>query len=458
MNGEKIYYTRILSPVHVGCDEVYEPMGFVVDENTCTLTAFDPLEFFRHLGQQDKDRLTAICRKGSLESIMELYKFMRNKRFDGYVLDVCRGFVEHYKKSLSASIKDSKKIQQELNNFTIARTAFSPITQQPYIPGSAIKGALRTAYLNQLAVGESVPYDLKDRKAAEILEKGLLHYQDLQNDPFRLLKVSDFHPVRSCRTKIVYAVNEKKKVSNKPAKGPYQILEIIEPGAVFAGTINVLAPLTKEVIRTHLNKKALLDSAVVFYTKEKDRENNELAEIAVPADRMDSVDSPIPLRMGRHSGAESVTIDGHRNILIMQGGNRSATHGPRATTFWLASESAVNYEKSQLRPFGWVVLSTVTPKSPIGEKEIIKLRLPEDPVKLAAPQREELKPVDKFIASIKQFEAADAGKICSTIDNALKYLASEEDKRKFAQAVKEHMGKDFKKSKASTKLEPFLRV
>jgi len=162
MNEEKIFYIRILSPVHVGCDEVYEPMGFVVDENTCTLTAFDPLEFFRHLGQQDKDRFTAICRKGSLESIMELYKFMRKQRFDGYALDVCRGFVEHYKKTLSASATDSKKIQQELNNFTIARTAFSPVTQQPYIPGSAIKGALRTAYLNHLAAGESVSYDRKD--------------------------------------------------------------------------------------------------------------------------------------------------------------------------------------------------------------------------------------------------------------------------------------------------------
>lgn len=457
MSEEKTNFIRIISPVHVGCDEVYEPMGFVVDENTCTLTAFDPLDFFRHLGQQDKDHFTAICRKGSLESIMELSKFMRNKRFDGYVLDVCRGFVEHYIKSLSASIKDSRKIQQELNNFTIARTAFSPTTQQPYIPGSAIKGALRTAYLNRLAAGESVPYDLKDRKAAEILEKGLLHYQDLQNDPFRLLKVSDFHPVGTCRTKIVYAVNEKKKISNKPAKGPYQILEIIEPGAVFAGTINVLAPLTKEVIRTPLNEKALLDSAVVFYTKEKDREDNELDEITVPAVRMTAQDGTIPLRMGRHSGAESVTIDGHRNILIMQGGDRPATHGTRATTFWLASESSVNYPKSQLRPFGWVVLSTVPPKSPIGEKEIIEPVLPEVAVKLAAPQREELKPVDKFIADIKQLGATEAGKIGSTIDNALKNLASEEDKSKFAQAVKEHVGKDFKKSKARIKLDPFLR-
>jgi len=218
-----------------------------------------------------------------------------------------------------------------------------------------------------------------------------------------------------------------------------------------------MAPLTKEVIRTPLNEKALLDSAAVFYTKEKDREDNELVEIAVPAVRMDSVDSAIPLRIGRHSGAESVTIDGHRNILIMQGDDRPATHGTRATTFWLASESSGNDQKNQLRPFGWAVLSTVPPKSPIGEKEIIEPKLPEDPVKLAAPQREELKPVDKFIASIKQFEATDAGKICSTIDNALKYLASEEDKRKFAQTVKEYMGKDFKKSKARTKLEPFLR-
>lgn len=460
MNKEKIFYMRILSPVHIGCDEVYEPTGFTIDENANTLTAFDSLDFFRSLSTEDKNSFAAICRKGSLESIIELYKFMRNKQFDGHRRAVCRGFVEHYEKSLSISITNHKKIQQELNDFTIARTAFNPITQQPYIPGSAIKGALRTAYLNYLAVNEKVvPYKSNDKKAAENLEKSLLHYQDIKNDPFRLLKVSDFQPVGLCRTKIVYAVNEKKKVSDKPAGGPYQTLEIIEPGAVFFGTIDVLTPPAINVISVPLkDKKALLDSASVFYTKEKSREDKELAEITLPSLKIDTVqDGTILLRVGRHSGAESVTIDGHRNIRIKLNDGKT-TQGTRATTFWLASESSVNYQKNRLRPFGWAALSTVPPLLPVEGRDIIKSGPSEDLVNLAVPQREDLEPVDKFIAAIKQLEANDAGKIGSTIDNALRNLASDEDKSKFAQAVKDYMGKDFKKSKAKIKLGQFLEI
>src|SRR3989339_422674 len=233
MNTENRFYIRILSPVHIGCDEVYDPTGFVVNENAATLTAFEPLDFFRSLGVQDKKRYADTCRMGTIESILELYKFMKGKQFRGHTVGMCDGLVAQYQKTLGISVRDRKKIQQELNNFSISRTSFSPTTQKPFIPGSAIKGALRTAYLNHVAKDKRVPYDRKDRKAGDILEKGLLDYQKLENDPFRLLKVSDFHPVGPFRTKIVFAVNEKKIPSEFSARGPYQILEIIEPGAIF---------------------------------------------------------------------------------------------------------------------------------------------------------------------------------------------------------------------------------
>jgi hypothetical protein len=214
-----------------------------------------------------------------------------------------------------------------------------------------------------------------------------------------------------------------------------------------------MTPPARNIIRIPLkDEKVLLDSASVFYTKEKSREDKELAEISLPSLKIDTVqDGTILLRVGRHSGAEAVTIDGHRNIRIKLNDGKT-TQGTRATTFWLASESSVNYQKNRLRPFGWAALSTVPPILPVEGKDIIKSGPSEDLVNLAVPQREDLEPVDKFIAAIKQLEANDAGKIGSTIDNALRNLASDEDKSKFAQAVKDHMGKDFKKSKARIKV------
>jgi CRISPR-associated protein Cmr6 len=76
--------------------------------------------------------------------------------------------------------------------------------------------------------------------------------------------------------------------------------------------------------------------------------------------------------------------------------------------------------------------------------------------KLEPQKLQERSPREKWCDSIKGFKANEAGKIGPTIDNALKELISEDDKQKFAQFVKIHMGKAFKGSKAKEKLKNYL--
>lgn len=359
MNEQTMFYIKILAPVHIGCDEVYEPAGFVINEPAAMLAAFDPLDFFRSLDAQTKDRYAVICRKGTVESIVELYKFMKNRQFEGpsVKVNLSKEFVNHYKESFS---KNTRDFQKELNQFSIARTSYNPTTQKPYIPGTAVKGALRTAYLNTLAKSRKINIDRHDKKKGETLEKGLLDYKTLEKDPFRLLKVSDFHPVGPCSTKIVYAVNEKKKESSRfRARGPYQILEVIEPGAVFTGTIQVLDPLVREAIKNPLKKEAVFKSAKIFYDKEMHRENDELKTAGIPAFSAVNENDANLLRLGRHSGAESITVEGYRYIKIMKE-RGSKDFSDKATTFWLASDASTGYQKNSLRPFGWVSLGPMT--------------------------------------------------------------------------------------------------
>ena len=101
----------ILAPVHIGCDEVYEPAGFVINEQAEVLTSFDPLDFFRSLDAQTKGNYSAICRKGTIESILELYKFMKGKHFSGHSVGVCKGLLEQYQKTLGIPLGDRRKIQ-----------------------------------------------------------------------------------------------------------------------------------------------------------------------------------------------------------------------------------------------------------------------------------------------------------------------------------------------------------
>lgn len=352
-------YIRTLSPIHLGCDEVYEPMASLIDEERNTLIAFDPLEFYRSLPSQERSTFAAICRKGTASSLLEIYRFMRKRKFHGHEVDVCKGFIVQYQKVLAGSARNEGNIQTQLNELTISRTAFNPATHQPYIPGSALKGSIRTAYLNEQAATKKVPQQ-HGKGAGRQLEKMLLEGGSFETDPFRMLKISDFVPVGRVKTRIAYAVNEKKKASRFKARGPYQIVEVLEPGSLFKGWITIGEPDKRSGIKNPLTTQTLSRSAVHFYQKEQSRESQELININVPLLSFSLGNGDWLLRIGRHSGAESVTIEGHRDIKIMKGRGDRPGNADHATTLWLASEEAKPQSKEGLQPFGWIMMGEVT--------------------------------------------------------------------------------------------------
>jgi len=371
-------FLQNFSPIHVGCDEVYEPTGFVVDEKKNRLVVFDPLAFISGMNSSDKEKFSSICKKGTIDSILEIYKFLRNRSVQGRPVNICNGFHAHYTQVLNLTFG---KIKNELNNFKIERTVFCVSDQRPYIPGSAVKGALRTAYLNMLAnKAQNYSSDIKrlmkinsenrrNRKPPikihkKLEEKLLLldkvpDKEKIFKDAFRLVKVSDFMPAGHAETKIYYVVNKKKKTSDKEARGPYQILETVLPGAWFTGEIVVDVPQGEDATSFAIELKELLDSSNLFYGKEKSRENRELTNIGVTALEMPEMNEGSLIRLGRHSGAESVTIERYRDIKIMLG-NRNQTFEDHATTIWLASEVQKPDHNKFLSPFGWSVLIPLT--------------------------------------------------------------------------------------------------
>jgi len=362
---------RTVGPVHIGCDEVYEPTGFVVDKERACLMVFEPLDFIGGLESADKEQFSSICKKGTVESIIEIYKFLRNHPVQGRPVKICPDFVKHYEQVLSLS---RDKIRRELNRFIIERTAFLPGDQRPYIPGSAVKGALRTAYLNMLAENgpdlHSYLRGIRPRKGSKDerhkkLEQKLLELDSVSNrekiskDPFRLVKVSDFMPVGDVVTKIYYAVNKKKKLSDKRPNGPPQILESVRPGAVFTGEIRVEAPQRKDAVSMHISLEMLIKSLDLFFSKEKIREDGELRRIGISVTDSEGDGDVHFIRIGRHSGAESVTIKKYRDIKIMLG-KKGQTFLNHATTLWLASDYRKPKGNESLSPYGWALLFPLT--------------------------------------------------------------------------------------------------
>ncbi len=372
MNEGKLYYLQASSPLHIGCDEVYEPMTFVIDEKEGTLTHFDFLDFLKKLTVQDKKTFSDLCRKGTPGSLLEIYRFMRGRKMTGHVVGLSSGFLRDYERNMRMSPSDERRVLQELNRFTISRTSFDANTNRPYIPGSSIKGSLRTAYLNRLAgMKKSVtpgttPSRAGGRVNSRALEQQLLE-GSFSTDPFRMLKVSDFHPLDGAKTRIVYGVNEKKTPSDKPARGPYQILEVVEPGTIFVGTIKIEKPDKETGIKNPIREETLLESCRDFYSSEIEREKRQLAAVGLVLGTPAMNPGGIPLRVGRHSGAESVTIEGHRNIRIMQGRGQRPLLKDGAKTFWLAANRSKDYEKRNLLPFGWCLITVQVPEARRGD-------------------------------------------------------------------------------------------
>jgi CRISPR-associated protein Csm5 len=358
-----------LAPIHLGCDEVYEPFSFVLDEKRRELVVFDPWLFFQEMEEGERKRFGDICRQGTVSSILQIYQFLRNRQAAGRIIDACPGLVERYRQTLALPLRDEKKIQQELNNFIIARTAFLAHDERPYIPGSAVKGALRTAYLNHLAQERKIPTP-RGKRAARELEQILLDGGSFHTDPFRLLKVSDFLPVGDVRTRIVFAVNQKKKPSKFQARGPSQILEVIQSGAIFIGEISLEEPLPGAGIFRPLQRQTLLSSASSFFRQERSREDNELLDIGIKPEPKPEIKEGFLLRIGRHSGAESVTIEGHRLIRIMKGKGENPDFLDHATTLWLQAEEARPSHPDQFKPFGWAAVEELTDEQGVSYQKM----------------------------------------------------------------------------------------
>lgn len=65
-----------------------------------------------------------------------------------------------------------------------------PLTSKPYIPGSSVKGAIRTAILEKLRAEKNLSPNYKER--VHDFENRILGIYRVNEDPFKYLKISDF--------------------------------------------------------------------------------------------------------------------------------------------------------------------------------------------------------------------------------------------------------------------------
>ncbi|HNV71960.1 MAG TPA: type III-A CRISPR-associated RAMP protein Csm5, partial [Candidatus Ozemobacteraceae bacterium] len=285
-------------------------------------------------------------------------------------VDVAAGLVETYRRVLSMNAFDKRAV---INNFMLNRVSFVPGSNEPYVPGTSLKGAIRTALLSKIA-RDAKPPVVNWRDRAGQLEDKLVEREGrnhFESDPFRLVKVSDFHAVGKVATRIVYAINRKKAPTNRPAReqtGPQQIFEVIQPGAIFEGSLAIHPLVPGAGIHHPLDRATLFESLNTYFNIKLEQEIKTMKGIGCNPLVINIINRDFKgkltktaflTRMGRHSGAECVTIDGNRKIRIMQGPGRPPRYDQQATTIWLSADQPRPNDVKTSEPFGWCVLEVV---------------------------------------------------------------------------------------------------
>lgn len=204
---------ELLSPVHVGTGEAYPAYAYVPDFENRRIYLLDPSALLLALPEE---RRTAFLRKvaegpkGAQDILRSLYQ-------EGQIPE------EAIRRTLPASTAFLGAIREATDEAQLEYRPLPYSPQGPYLPGSSVKGALRTAWLFRTLVQRGMVVEFREgawrfrpRRSEEALvrpprkpepwhnqtfEAAVLGYGgekpgrlDLYRDPFRALRLSDSGP------------------------------------------------------------------------------------------------------------------------------------------------------------------------------------------------------------------------------------------------------------------------
>lgn len=378
-----------LSPVHVGTGGTYDPTNYVIEDDA--LYEFDTIATARVLSQSDKELLIKITTgRADQDMVKDVQSFFYKRRADliRYAtnrIPVPPGVAEFYRSRVGKTAQREESGREIINELEIERTAFNPVTKLPVLFGSSLKGAIRTALLDAVNGGQPCQGEEKNRELQQRLFK---FERGFQRDPMRLVQVGDaswFGKDGLPAAMVQLAVNRKREAVSgeqgnagrfwREDRSLLQFLECLPPmyyralsaqfniqkvsglettGKVPASelqfTISDIARACNDFYGTILREQLHLFGAVRgFLSRWWCKAIRALLE---EKGINGGGRTAFLLRVGRHSGADSLTVRGVRKIRISRGRRGPREYRESPTTVWLAAEEPD--QGSEMLPFGWL--------------------------------------------------------------------------------------------------------
>jgi CRISPR-associated protein Csm5 len=201
------------SPIHVGTGEMQPAYTYLPDQKNSCVLLLDLGRLLAKLPPNEQNQLIQAVSQGA-------------KPAQNAILNIQRSNPEYIEAAVSRSIAASKAFLNTVANASnAALLEYRPLPralEHPYLPGSSLKGALRTAYLYDylLEKGQPVRFergswsygtdllgeneailDLPPRlspRDAQEFEPFVLEYHEIKKmdrDPFRAVRLSDSSPI-----------------------------------------------------------------------------------------------------------------------------------------------------------------------------------------------------------------------------------------------------------------------
>lgn len=348
----------IVTPVHIGDGLEYDPVDYVIRNNS--MVFYNPILLSDAIladGEAKYREFCTLCKTISFDNKISLDRFQ--EVITPY-LDKAATHSIPFSKAALIKYKNDKKVT------AISSLIKGKFEQLPYIPGSTVKGMLKTIMLWK-------HFSSKKLKNVTNLPFGM-------NDPWRLIEVSDFQPVKALSFVDLpinlhnSLQNGKRKISPIPAP-----LELIKTGSSFIGTVsfnddlyniakrgnddfaNSVKMFFPEPMTHQMLREAVKEYGDNLFNKEHKKFGTgktftEQTELEKPfydwweKQKADTEkDSYRLIKLGKHAGAISKMIyggdeyyNGIRNVKIPQ--QRPAKTNDTQTTVWLSSSGS---------PLGW---------------------------------------------------------------------------------------------------------
>lgn len=373
-----------LSPIHIGCGEDFEPTNYVIDDGV--LYGFDPSRAV--LEPRQRDELSKLGLNADLLGIQLFFRDNKQpfKISADVMIPVASGIAREYQQKLGKVVQRESSQRDVFNKLTVERAMSTGAARAPFIPGSSLKGAIRTTHLNDINGHKPLQHGEDRDKGSTKLEQRLYEEKDFDMSPMRLVKVGDLMSNADIHRSIVYAVMRRKRfVVDRDTGEEKQTQdnlatrkEVILQGQYrcLDGDLTLMqlgdTPESNKTPKRRLQPtdlKAIAKTSNAFHLPKLEEEIKLLGSRRFANEQWLSVTKKLLdgelgaklgsgdaflVRLGRYGGAESKTLDGIRKIHIPQAKRIEDKYVASSHCIWLASNDAK--ARSDLLPFGWAVV------------------------------------------------------------------------------------------------------